>query len=63
MNSWAPGSSWGAGPAAVAKYLALVAEDHSYTFKTTEQRHQRLPDGRVYDPNAHLPYGPEKAAA
>ena len=37
----------------------LIAEDHSYTFRTTEQRHARLPDGRVYDPTPHLPYGPQ----
>ena len=37
----------------------LIAEDHSYTFKTVEMPHKRDAAGRVCDPNPHLPYGPE----
>lgn len=40
------------------KWIELIAEDHSYTFKTVEQRHKQGKDGEIYDPNAHLPYGP-----
>jgi hypothetical protein len=41
------------------KYLALIKEDHTFTFKTTEQRHGRTEDGKVFDLNPNLPYGPE----
>lgn len=41
------------------KWLELVKEDHSYTFKTIEQRHQRDKEGRIYDPHPNLPYGPK----
>lgn len=49
---------WGSGVRAGLEWLALIQEDHTFTFKTVEQRHQRGPDGRIFDPNAHLPYGP-----
>ena len=40
------------------KCLELIAEDHSYTFKTSEQRHKRNLENQLFDQNAHLPYGP-----
>lgn len=41
--------SWGAGVTEGVKHRLLIAEDHSYTFKTTEQR---------YNSGCPLPYGP-----
>jgi hypothetical protein len=49
---------WGAGVEAGLKWLALIQEDHTFTFKTVEQRLQRDSQGRVFNPNAHLSYGP-----
>lgn len=40
------------------KRLLLIQEDHSFTFKTSEQRHARNAKGELYDPNPYLPYGP-----
>ena len=56
---WPPALSWGSGFAEGMKYALLIAEDHSYTFRTVEMRHKRDANGRVFDPNPHLPYGPE----
>ena len=36
--------------ARAARWLLLIEEDHSYTFKTTEQR---------YNPACRLPFGPK----
>ena len=56
---WTPALSWPGGFNAGMKYALLIAEDHSFTFKTVEMRHQRAANGRIYDPNPLLPYGPE----
>lgn len=44
-----PCLSWGSGVDAGLKWLALIQDDHTYTFKTTGQR---------WDPFCTLPYGP-----
>ena len=45
---------WGAGIDAAVKRAAHIAEDHTYTFKTPEQR---------YNPACALPYGPARQTA
>ena len=44
--------SWGAGFEHGLRRLELIADDHAYTFKTTEQR---------FGFNNKLPYGPRNA--
>jgi len=50
--------NWGCGIKKAIAWLVLIQEDHSYTFKTVEQRFQKDANGCIFDPNAHLPYGP-----
>ena len=59
LSIWPPAFSWPGGFNAAMTRALLIAEDHSYTFKTVEMPHKRDAAGRVYDPNPHLPYGPE----
>lgn len=54
---WNPALSWSGGVEKGMKYALLIAEDHSYTFKTVEMQHKRDELGRMYDPNPNLPYG------
>lgn len=42
---------WGGGVRAGIKWLALIQEDHAFTFKTVEQR---------FNPGCLLPYGPSR---
>jgi hypothetical protein len=43
--------TWGSGAAAGIKRLELIANDWTFTFKTTEQKFSTL--------NLHKPYGPK----
>lgn len=55
---WSPTKYWGTGLFNGMVYALLIAEDHSYTFKTTEMRLSKDDSGRVVDKYNHLPYGP-----
>lgn len=59
LSIWPPAFSWPGGFNVAMTRALLIAEDHSYTFKTVEMPHKRDAAGRVHDPNPHLPYGPE----
>ena len=41
LSIWPPALSWPSGFNAGMKYALLIAEDHSYTFKTVEMQHKR----------------------
>jgi hypothetical protein len=47
-----PALSWGAGVDEGIKWLELIADDWTFTFKTTEQKFSAQ--------NLHLPYGPKR---
>jgi hypothetical protein len=50
-NPWWPALTWGRGVDAGVKYLELVAEDYTFTFKTVEQ---------IFPFNLNKPYGPKE---
>jgi len=50
-HPWWPALTWGRGVDAGVKYLELVAEDYTFTFKTVEQK---------FPLNLNKPYGPKE---